>query len=185
MAATVTLTGSQFDALPYEDGRRWELLDGELIPVSSPTPERQLILQRILLALMIHLRANPGQGLALTDVEFALDENYRVRPDVLVLLHDRAHSLDMKKIPVPGAPDLAIEIISPSERSSDTQEKLQAYLRYGTREVWQVYPKSRSVVVYRGGESSTLADGELSTPLLEGFSWRFGRFSNRRLTFAR
>lgn len=72
--------------------------------MSSPTPERQLILQRILLALMIHLRANPGQGLALTDVEFALDENYRVRPDVLVLLHDRAQNLDMNKIPCLAPP---------------------------------------------------------------------------------
>lgn len=49
MAAIVTLTGSQFDALPYEDGRRWELLDGELIPV--------------LLALMIISGRIPGRAL--------------------------------------------------------------------------------------------------------------------------
>jgi hypothetical protein len=65
--------------LPYDEGRQWELIGGELLPVSSPTPEHQLILQRILLALMIHLNAHPGQGLALTDVEFALDNHYRVR----------------------------------------------------------------------------------------------------------
>ena len=86
---------------------------------------------------MLHLNANPGQGLTFTDVEFALTANDRVRPDVLLLTRERALSvLDLTKVPVPGAPDLAVEIISPSERSSDTQLKLQAYLRHGTEEVW-------------------------------------------------
>lgn len=169
MATTATMTGSQFDALPYEEGRRWELLGGELIPLSSPTPEHQLILQRILLAFLLYFQTNPGRGLALTDVEFALDENCRVRPDVLVLLQDRDSKLDPTRVPVPGAPDLAVEIISPTERSSDTQEKLQHYLRTGTQEVWQVYPKSRSVVVHRSKTSLILQQNqELSTPLLPG-----------------
>lgn len=103
MPTSVLLTGSQFDALPYEQGRQWELLDGEIIVVSSPTPARRVLLQRILLALMLHLQAHPEQGLALTDVEFALDDHCRVRSDILVLRGDRARSLDMHKVPVPGA----------------------------------------------------------------------------------
>ncbi len=171
MATTAITTGPQFDALPYDEGRLWELLDGELIPVSSPTPEHQIILQRILLALLLHLQANPSQGLALTDVEFALDDNSRVRPDVLVLLHARALSLDIQKVPVPGAPDLAVEVISPSERSADTQLKLQRYLQNGTQEVWQVYPKSRSIVVHRNAASQIFLPGQqLATPLLPSFS---------------
>jgi Uma2 family endonuclease len=171
MATTAITTGPEFDALPYEEGRHWELLAGELISVSSPTPEHQLILQRILLALMLHLDQYPEEGLALTDVEFALAEDYRVRPDVLVLLHERAVSLDTTRVPIPGAPDLAVEIISPSERSLDTQQKLQAYLQHGTREVWQVYPKSKSVVIHRDGTSAILASGEhVTTSLLPGFS---------------
>ena len=170
MATTAILTGSEFDALPYEEGRRWELVGGGLIPVSSPTPEHQLILQRILLALMLHLNANPGQGLTFTDVEFALTANDRVRPDVLLLTKERALGLDLTKVPVPGAPDLAVEIISPSERSSDTQLKLQAYLRHGTEEVWQVYPKSKSIVVHRAGTSVILLpEDRLATSLLPGF----------------
>ena len=171
MAATALMTGADFDALPFEQGRLWELLGGERIPVSSPTPEHQLILQRILVALVLYFDANPRLGMTLTDVEFALADNYRVRPDILVLMGERADSLDLAKIPVPGAPDLAVEIISPSERASDTHEKLQAYVRYGTREVWQVYPKSKSVVIHRAGGSSTLtADLSLSSALLPGFS---------------
>ncbi|MEO8660275.1 MAG: Uma2 family endonuclease [Bryobacteraceae bacterium] len=169
------MTGLEFDALPYNEGRLWELLGGERIPVSSPTPEHQLIVQRILFALMVYLEARPGTGLVLTDVEFALADNYRVRPDVLLLLQPRVSSLDMNRVPVPGAPDLAVEIISPSERSSDTQEKLQAYLRYRTSEVWQVYPKSKSVMIHRG-ESSTMitSDDTISTSMLPGFSLAIG-----------
>jgi Uma2 family endonuclease len=175
MAATALMTGLEFDALPYNEGRLWELLGGERIPVSSPTPEHQLILQRILFALMVYLDAHPGTGLALSDVEFALADNYRVRPDVLVLSQQRMSSLDMNRVPVPGAPDLAVEIISPSERSPDTHDKLQAYLRYGTTEVWQVYPKSKSVVINRGGTSAILASGQaISTPMLPGFSLAIG-----------
>ncbi len=169
--ANAVTSGAEFDALPYEEGRMWELLDGELIPVSSPTPEHQLTLQRILYALMVYFEANPGRGIAFTDAEFALTENYRVRPDVLVLLQENAWSLDLAKVPVPGAPDLAIEIISPSERSSNTQEKLHGYLRHGTREVWQVYPKSKSVVLHRGDGSLTLTGAQqITSAMLPGFS---------------
>jgi len=171
MATSAIITGPEFDAFPYEEGRRWELLGGEVIPVSSPTPEHQLILQRILLAFMLHLNANPTHGLTFTDVEFALTENHRVRPDVLLLGQERVRGLDMASVPIPGSPDLAVEIISPTERSSETQAKLQAYLRNGTREVWHVYPRSKSVVIHSGGSSATFtSDERITTPLLPGFS---------------
>jgi len=89
---------------------------------------------------------------------------------------------------VHGAPDIAVEMISPSERTSeaqrkvdevispaerayDTQQKLDDYLHYGTKEVWQVYPKSRSTMVYRGARKTKVTTGEqLITPPLPGFS---------------
>jgi Uma2 family endonuclease len=172
MEAVATLTGPEFDALPYEEGRRWELLDGELIAVSSPTPEHQIILQRILLAMLLYFRDRARLGIALTDVEMALAPNCRVRPDVFVLLGERAATLDISRVPISGAPDIAVEIISPSERSAETQEKLETYLRYGTGEVWQVYPKSRSIVVHRPGVGAILLSPEqrLTTPLLPDFA---------------
>jgi Uma2 family endonuclease len=123
------------------------------------------------LALLLYFGSHPEFGTVLNDVEFALDLDYRVRPDVLVLLPDRVAVLDVKKVPVPGSPDIAVEVISPSERTSDTRQKLDAYLHHGTREVWQVYPKSRGVMVYSGTTAVTLAIGEtITTTLLPGFS---------------
>jgi Uma2 family endonuclease len=130
MAATTTITGAQFDAMPYEEGRQWELVDGDLISVSSPTPRHQDIVFEILLAVRRYLQQNKGSaGLAYQDVEFALTENDRVRPDVGVVLGEKSIRLNPDKVPIPGAPDIAIEVISPSERASESHDKVLAYLR--------------------------------------------------------
>jgi Uma2 family endonuclease len=102
MASNATMTGAQFDELPWDEGRRRELVEGELQEVSRPTPEHQLVVQKLLLALMLYLGKNPG-GIVLTDVEFALSDTNRVRPDVLVLLGERATTLNRSKVPIPGA----------------------------------------------------------------------------------
>ena len=120
---------------------------------------------------MSHLLGNPGQGKALANVGFALDENSRVRPDVFVVLAERLHRIGLNNVPVPGAPEIAIEVISPSERSSDSQRKVEAYLRFRTSEVWQVYPRSKTVLIHRCLETSNLECGsQIPTPFLPGFS---------------
>ena len=50
------MAGIQFDALPYQEGRRWELLEGDLVEVSSPTPEHQDIVFNLLAALKQYLK---------------------------------------------------------------------------------------------------------------------------------
>jgi Uma2 family endonuclease len=177
MATTATMTGAQFDALPYEEGRRWELVGAELIAMPSPTPEHQMIVQRIMFELVLYLRNRQDEGIiALADIEFALDRDYRVRPDVLVLTGDRARSLDWNKVPIAGAPDIAVEVISPSERAFESQQKVQAYLQYGSKEVWQFYPKSRTVVVHKAGMSRTFSSGEeITTELLADFSLKLAQ----------
>ena len=107
MSTIATITGAQFDAMPNDEGRR------------------------------CYLDASGISALAYPDVEFALTDNDRVRPEVCVLLGDKA-------------PDIAVEVISPTERSAESHDKVRAYLRKGTAEVWQVYPKSRTVQIHRG-----------------------------------
>jgi Uma2 family endonuclease len=165
-----TLTGAGFDALSYEEGRRWELIEGELVAVSSATLEHQLVAQRLLFALMPYFGKRPG-GIVLADVEFALSDANRVRPDVFVLLDERAATLDRSKVPIPGAPDIAVEVISPSERTPESMRKVETYLRHGVREVWQVFPTLREVVVFTPREYRQLAAAEsLTTGLLPDFS---------------
>jgi Uma2 family endonuclease len=110
-------------------------------------------------------------GLAYQDVEFALTENDRVRPDVGVVLGEKSTRMNPDRVPIPGAPDIAIEVISPSERASESHDKVLAYLRNGTTEVWQVYPKSRTVQIHRGEASRSLEWSQpIETHLLPGFA---------------
>lgn len=162
------MSGLEFDALPYEEGRRWELLEGSLIEVSSATLRHQRIVFKLQVALERYLAG--GRGAAFADVEFALSPLLRLRPDVFVLLTGKGRTLNLDAVPVPGAPDLAIEVISPTERASESHDKVRAYLGNGTAEVWQVFPKSRTIGIHRNEGSRTLDAGQnLTSPLLPGF----------------
>lgn len=170
MATTALMSGAQFDALPFEEGRRWELLSGDLVPVSSATPQHQEIVLTLAASLRAHLRRH-RIGSVPPDVEFALTEQDRLLPDVAIILHDRWRNLESGKVPVAGSPHIAVEIISPSERSSDSAHKVWTYLRNGVEEVWQVLPESRSVLIYQAQAGTVILAGEslLRTSLLPGW----------------
>jgi len=70
MIATRKMTGAEFDALPYDEGRHWELLTGDLIEVPSPTPKHQKVVSNFTFSLVAYFRRH-GQGDVYPDVEFA------------------------------------------------------------------------------------------------------------------
>ena len=170
MIATAKMTGAEFDALPYEEGRQWELLEGDLIDVPSPTLRHQRIVGKLLTSLNICLN-NEQQGECFPDVEFAFAPNVRLRPDLAVLLKAKWHSFDIDLSPVPGPPDIAIGIISPSERAGDSARKVKTYLKYGVQEVWQLFPLTSDVLIHSAGSTiAVLRETDvLSTPLLPGW----------------
>lgn len=119
----------------------------------------------------------------LQESEFALGEDNRLRPDVAILLGEHWDSIDLDKSPILMAPDIAVEVISPSERAENSQRKVDTYLAAGTQEVWQFWPSRQKLVVYRGLKSITPLDIEdtLETPLLPGWEISVRRaFSVRR-----
>lgn len=146
MATAVTMTGLEFDALPLEQGRDLELLDGEIIQMSSPTTEHQDIVLAVAFALQAHLKLRGAR--VSHSVEFALAPSTRLQPDVWAVMAPRAAEVNFSKVPIPGCPDLAVEVISPSESATTSMRKVEFYLDHGTREVWQVYPTSREVVIH-------------------------------------
>jgi Uma2 family endonuclease len=90
---------------------------------------------------------------------------------VCVLVGDRTTRLDPNKVPLPFSPDIAIEVISASELASESYNKGRASLRNGTAEVWQVYPKSRNVLIHRGETARVIEPPQpVETDLLPGFS---------------
>jgi Uma2 family endonuclease len=90
------------------------------------------------------------------DTNFVLDGetgNLQIkrRPDIAFVSSNR---LKRSKGYIYGAPDLAIEIISPTERPNEVRKKLNEYLTYGTQQVWQVYPDTKEIVVHYSDNTS-------------------------------
>jgi Uma2 family endonuclease len=155
--------------MSYEQSREMELVESRTSQVLSPSPNHQEISSRILFALKQYLQSGQIRGLAYQSLDFALTERHRMRPDVCIFLKERADYLDRDRVPVPIAPDIAIEVISPLDDPSD--HKVANYLRNGVSEVWRVFAKNRSAEVDCGDESRGEKD-TLTSALLPGFALR-------------
>lgn len=95
-------------------------------------------------------------------------------PDAAFISKDRIPAKEDEKGFWPIAPDLAIEIISPSESASEIREKLDDYLAAGVRLIWVVYPSTETVEAIRGKEIKRLGKSDLleGGDVVPGFSYR-------------
>jgi Uma2 family endonuclease len=148
MATRTLMSAEEFERLPEEDGRRYELLDGELIDAPSVTPEHNGVRSILLTSLMNYFLARGLRAMALAETDFALGGNRRLRPDIAVLLPEKWARVDQQKVPVMEPPDIAVEIVSPSESESVLERKVEAYLRAGTSEAWVIYPAVQHIHVH-------------------------------------
>lgn len=157
-----------------DDGRRYELYDGEVYEVPSPIPLHQMVSARLHLALEEYTR--PYGGIVLyAPLDIVLTEYDVVQPDLLLFTRERAHLINPKKV-TRQAPDLTIEILSPSTAANDRGRKMRLLARHGVREFWLVDPDAATIEVYRlAGDDFVLAAradaaGMIASPLLPGFT---------------
>ena len=137
-----------------DDGRRYELYDGEVYVVPSPILLHQIAAARLYLALSEYVKAHGGIVL-FASLDIVPTEYDVVQPDILLFIAQRKHLLNAERVTrVP--PDLAIEILSPSTASNDRGRKKRLLARHAVREYWLVDPKAPSIEVCR------LSDGELA-----------------------
>lgn len=164
------MTAEEFDKLPEEEGRRYELLDGELIEVPSATPSHNDVRDELLTILRNWLKERRS-GKALSDTEFAIGISSRFKPDIAVLLGGKWAQVDRRKVPVVIIPDIVVEIISPSENAYTLHRKIASYLNAGVIEVWEVYHETQDMRIHTGGGVRPLrASDTLTSPLLPGWS---------------
>ena len=169
MATQTLMTAEQFDQLPAEE-ERYELLDGELIEMPSATYRHNRISVILSTSLKNYLSASHS-GEVVPDTEFAVGANTRLRPDLAVLGAEKWARADQDKVPVTVMPDIAVEIVSPSDSASKLESKVERYLAAGVVEVWIIYPVQQHVYVHNSSVVSKLAStGRLSSPLLTGWS---------------
>lgn len=129
-----------------EDGRRYELYDGEVFVVPSPLPIHQVVGLAIVQILDGYARAHGGRAFV-APLDIVLSEFDVVQPDVIFFQASRSHLVDLNA-PIRHAPDIAVEVISPSTASIDRGKKAQLLARYGVPEYWIADPVRRQLEVY-------------------------------------
>jgi len=172
MGATTTLLSfEKFEELPDQPGKR-ELLKGELIESPPAEFRHNEIAHRIYKRLDAALDAAHALGLASElgiayhEMGYKLASDVYVQPDVSVTHAGQAVDKYLDR-----APAIAIEVISPSNSAEQMDMKTDLYFECGALEVWQVYPRTRHIMVQVPGGSRFVRDHEsLTTPLLPGFS---------------
>jgi len=144
------------DYCTWDDGdsERWELIDGRAYAMAAPTLAHQRISRRLLKRFEEFLEGKTCEAFsAPCDVRLnhAKGDDTVVQPDLLVVC-DPSKLADGKS--VKGAPDLVIEILSPSTIFHDKVTKLKKYRQAGVREIWFVDPATEITEVFRPGNNN-------------------------------
>src|SRR5258708_5769193 len=157
MGATTKLSFEEFRRLQEtaEETFRYELDEGELLLTPSPAPRHNIVRYNLRHALTTFVKAH-RMGLVLDETDFRLSENTVRKPDVAFIAQERMKNFDFDRSPIAGAPSLAIEIISPTNRTQDTTKKVRQYLAAGCHSVWLVFPSPRVVGIHHARGSHTL-----------------------------
>jgi Uma2 family endonuclease len=186
MDSNLRKRGLAYEATPqkevhtYEDycrlpeGAPYQLIGGKLVMSPSPGKKHQTVLKRLLRTFDDHVESrDAGEVLcAPRDVYLAPTEVYQ--PDILFVARENLSISAEDK--VNGAPDLVVEILSPSNAYYDLRKKFRGYERYGVKEYWIVDPEEESIEVYGLAEGSLrLAaraekKGQVSSGVLQGLT---------------
>lgn len=166
------------DYAAIDDGRRYEVVEGELVSMPSPSHRHQELVLRLTIALREHVRVRRAGTVVLAPFDVVLKSERPavvLQPDVVFVSDE--HRDRLTKANLQGAPDLAVEVLSPTNARLDRMRKLRLYARYGVRELWLVpFDVDRVEVLTLGpggryGKAALVEPGDvLNSPLLPGFS---------------
>lgn len=146
----VLLTAEDFWQLP-SDGQKYELVAGELLQMPPSGFLHGTVAGNLARLLGEHVNRHELGAISVAEAGFKLRQNPdTVRaPDVAFVSKERILVQGKPEKFWEGAPDLAVEVVSPNDRFDDVVEKVQEYLAAGARLVWVALPRSRSIMVYR------------------------------------
>lgn len=130
-----------------DDGLRHEIIGGEHYVTASPVTRHQRILLNLSHLIQSHLDTHPTGAVFFAPIDVLLSETDVVVPDLIYVSAARSPVVTSKN--VQGAPDLVVEILSPSTRPRDERLKRDLYERAGVQEYWIVDPDRDVVAVHR------------------------------------
>ena len=153
------LTFEQFRQLP-EDGKRYELIHGEVYVTPAPITRHQFALQNLSGSLWPHVIKNHLGEVLTAPLDVRLGEDTVVEPDLIFVSEARAGIIQENWIE--GAPDLVVEVLSPSTAAYDRARKLAVYGEAGVANVWFLDPLIKTVEVLRLQGKKYLVDATLA-----------------------
>ena len=141
----VVLEYRDYAALP-NDGRRYEIHDGELSVTAAPSPRHQDVVLNVATVLRAHVSERGLGRVFVAPIDVILSDTSIVQPDIVYVATDRLALISGRGIE--SAPTLVVEVLSPSTTVSDRNTKMQLYARHGIPWYWVVDPDSRTTEVY-------------------------------------
>lgn len=171
---TRLITIEELEKMPQTDARV-ELVEGEIIKMPPAGHEHGEIAGNIFAAMHAFIRKNKLGKVYAAETGFILHRNPdTVRaPDAAFVTAERAEKTEGKEGFFPGPPDLAVEVISPNDSDEDVEAKVLDYLQAGTRLLWIIRPRTRTITVYRSRQDIRLLTAEDTldgADVLPGFS---------------
>jgi Uma2 family endonuclease len=175
--AKILLTAEQFDNYPFEEDKRYELDEGQLIVTDRPAYNHNRVVVRLTGLLFSFFERSPIGEVLISENVYALSPTTRRSPDAAVILGDRYEELKDATV-IPIIPEIAAEVLSPDENTRTLFRKLRQYFDAGVKEVWVIDPGTETVQIWTGPR---LPDHELSgsnaltSPVLPGFALAIDR----------
>ncbi|MEK7310673.1 MAG: Uma2 family endonuclease [Chloroflexota bacterium] len=161
---------------PVEEGKRYEIVEGELLVTTQPHWRHQQTCGRIF-AVLDNWAREHDNGEASQAPGLLFDDENAVAPDVVWVSGDRLSVVLGEDGKLHESPDLAVEVLSPGTKNErrDRESKLRLYSQRGVREYWIVEWRTKRLEVYRREQAALklvatlLAEDELTSPLLPAF----------------
>jgi Uma2 family endonuclease len=175
MSTTTAFTADQLLALPTGMGKRYELVAGELRVMSPSGWQHGMIVDNLQFLLGSYIRRQKlGRG-------FGAETGFMLRrtpdtvraPDFAFIANEQLPESDPQQAFWPGAPDLAVEVLSPGDTIREVDEKIEEWLAAGCKAVWVVDPRLQTVTVYQSATNVqlwTAGESLAGDPVVPGFS---------------
>lgn len=162
-----------------DSSHRYELIQGKIITMSPASYKHGVFAMRLGGRMLLHAEDNDLGFVFAAETGFQLTtkpDTVRA-PDVAFVGKERIPSSSGFSY-FPGAPDLAVEVVSPGDRADEVQDKVQTWLHHGTKLVWVVEPKTQTVTIFRldGSAAVVKVDGVLDgEDVLPGFRYALAK----------
>lgn len=175
MSTVALVTADELLAMPMGMGKRYELVLGELRVMSPGGWRHGAVIGELHSLLGSYIRTNRLGRVFGAETGFLLsrDPDTVRAPDLAFISKEHLPSTDPTEAFWPGAPDVAVEVLSPGDRTGEVDEKIDAWLNAGCRVVWIVNPELETVTIYRSRtDVKVVVSGEALSgdPEVHGFS---------------